>query len=236
MLRKGDPVSERSVKPEQFGQFLIEVFDEWVRHDVGRIFVRPSKPPCGTGWACPPACASSSDCGHGLALEHNGDLYYLRSFCGSEVLARQYPGTGACSELVGSERSNAPSVAAKLRRPAQVLPGMRRCWFACQGECPKNRFREGPPKGEPGLNYLCGGYKAFFRRVNRPLKIMAQLMSQEQPAARVMEVLGPGGRTAGLRSGAGRRRRILCPCGSGLKYKKCQTGSEQRSSMWDNPE
>jgi uncharacterized protein len=91
--------------------------------------------------------------------------------------------------------------------------------FACHGECPKNRFLT-TTDGESGLNYLCVGYKAFFQHIDRPLHIMAQLIRSGLPAAQVMQVLAQehGQQTEVLRK-VGRNEQ--CPCGSGLKFKKC---------------
>ncbi len=91
--------------------------------------------------------------------------------------------------------------------------------FACKGECPKNRFLT-TPDGEPGLNYLCAGYRAFFQHVDRPLKIMAGLLRRGYPAAQVMQVLADeDGRSAQASAKTGRND--PCPCGSGRKFKKC---------------
>ena len=91
--------------------------------------------------------------------------------------------------------------------------------FACHGECPKNRFLTAPD-GEPGLNYLCAGYKRLFRHIDRPLKILAELLRRGLPAEQVMQVLAQeNAAPAAARSKVGRN--APCPCGSGLKFKKC---------------
>ena len=91
--------------------------------------------------------------------------------------------------------------------------------FACKGECPKNRFRT-TPAGEPGLNYLCAGYKAFFQHIDRPLTILTKLLRQGQPATQVMEILkAEEAQQAPIIGKVGRND--PCPCGSGRKYKKC---------------
>jgi uncharacterized protein len=219
MYQEGTTVSERSVQPRQFGDFLITIFDEWVRHDVGTVFVQTFEAAVRNWLGLPSSgmCIFDAICGHGLALEHNGDLYACDHF----VELKYFLGNIQQShmmELVASEAQRTFG-----RNKLELLPrSCRECnvWFACKGECPKNRFAS-TPDGDPGLNYLCAGYKAFFRHIDRPLRIMAQLIRQEQPAARVMEVLTqPEGRQFPVeKSKVGRND--PCPCGSGHKYKKC---------------
>ena len=91
--------------------------------------------------------------------------------------------------------------------------------FACHGECPKNRFLT-TPEGEPGLNYLCAGYKSFFEHIDGSLKLLAELLRRGRPAAQVMTLLAQAeGRAETGPEKIGRN--APCPCGSGLKYKKC---------------
>ncbi len=91
--------------------------------------------------------------------------------------------------------------------------------FACHGECPKNRFLT-TPEGEPGLNYLCAGYRIFFEHIDGPMKLLAELLRRGRPAAQVMTLLAQAeGRAEAGPEKIGRN--APCPCGSGLKYKKC---------------
>ena len=230
IFQQGNTVSERSVTPRQFGHFLITIFDEWVRHDVGKIFVQTFEAAVRNWLKLPSSgmCVFNATCGHGLALEHNGDLYACDHFVEPGYLLGNVT-KNHLQELVGSE---------KQRRFGQnkldTLPRTcRDCevGFACKGECPKNRFLS-TAEGEPGLNYLCAGYKAFFRHIDGPLKLMAQLMRQEQPAAQVMEILAAAelkAATTGGRVG----RNDPCPCGSGLKYKKCHGGTGSAATRKD---
>jgi uncharacterized protein len=219
IFQEGTTVSERSVQPQQFGNFLIKIFDEWVRHDVGTVFVQTFEAAVRNWLGLPSSgmCVFDATCGHGLALEHNGDLYACDHFVEPNYLLGNIQHSHML-ELVASEQQRTFG-----RNKLELLPrSCQECevWFACKGECLKNRFGE-TPEGEPGLNYLCAGYKAFFRHIDRPLKIMAQLMLQEQPAARVMEVLAQEeGRQSAVKQGKVGRN-DPCPCGSGLKYKKC---------------
>jgi uncharacterized protein len=218
IFQQGNTVSERSVTPSQFGHFLITIFDEWVRHDVGKIFVQTFEAAVRNWLRLPSSgmCVFNTTCGHGLALEHNGDLYACDHFVEPGYLLGNIT-QNHLQELVGSEPQRRFG-----QNKLNTLPRTcRECevWFACKGECPKNRFLS-TSEGEPGLNYLCAGYKAFFRHIDRPLKLMAQLMRQGQPAAQVMQILAAAemsAATAGDRVG----RNNPCPCDSGLKYKKC---------------
>ena len=206
------------MRPRQFGHFLIAIFDEWVRHDVGKVFVQTFEAAVRNWLGLPSSgmCFFNATCGHGLALEHNGDLYACDHFVEPNYLLGNIRQSHLV-ELVGSE---------KQRRFGQdkldTLPQFcRDCEvrFACQGECPKNRFVN-TPDGEPGLNYLCAGYKAFFQHLDRPLSILAKLLRQGQPAAQVMEILAAEETRPAIFPGKVGRN-DPCPCGSGLKYKKC---------------
>jgi uncharacterized protein len=219
MYQEGTTVSERSVQPRQFGDFLIAIFDEWVRHDVGTVFVQTFEAAVRNWLGLPSSgmCVFDATCGQGLALEHNGDLYACDHFVEPKYFLGNIQESHML-ELVAGEKQRTFG-----RNKLELLPrSCRECdvWFACKGECPKNRFGA-TPDGELGLNYLCAGYKAFFRHIDRPLKIMAQLMRQEQPAARVMEVLAQEeGRQSAVKQGKVGRN-DPCPCGSGKKYKHC---------------
>ena len=218
IYQEGKAVSERSVRPRQFGHFLIAIFDEWVRHDVGKVFVQTFEAAVRNWLGLPSSgmCFFNATCGHGLALEHNGDLYACDHFVEPNYLLGNIMQSHLV-ELVGSE---------KQRRFGQdkldTLPQFcQDCEvrFACQGECPKNRFVNTPDR-EPGLNYLCAGYKAFFKHLDRPLSILAKLLRQGKPAAQVMEILAAEETLPAIFPGKVGRN-DPCPCGSGLKYKKC---------------
>jgi serine-type anaerobic sulfatase-maturating enzyme len=218
IYQQGNAVSERSVQPRQFGNFLITIFDEWIRHDVGKVFVQTFEAAVRNWLKLPSSgmCVFNSTCGHGLALEHNGDLYSCDHFVEPKYLLGNIMQTHLL-ELVGSEAQRRFG-----RDKLDTLPrSCRECEvrFACQGECPKNRFST-TPAGEPGLNYLCLGYKAFFRHIDRSLTILTKLLRQGQPATQVMEILkaedAQPARVMGKIS-----RNDPCPCGSGRKYKKC---------------
>jgi uncharacterized protein len=185
-VQEGNLVTERSVKPEQWGRFLIAVFDEWVQRDVGTVFVQMFDAAL-TSWLGieNPMCIFNERCGAALALEHNGDLYSCDHFVEPRHLLGNIQ-KRHMRDLVASEQQRAFGEA-KLDTLPQYC---RKCEvrFACHGECPRNRFTT-TPDGEPGLNYLCAGYKAFFRHVDRPMRIMADLVRKGRYADEVMQIL-----------------------------------------------
>jgi uncharacterized protein len=188
---RGTAVSERSVRPEQFGTFLTTVFDEWVRNDVGRVFVQTFEA-AARNWAGVEQsgmCVFNETCGLGLALEHNGDLYSCDHFVDPEYLVGNIA-EQPLAELVASRRQYRFGQDKKDTLPRYCLDCDVR--FACHGECPKNRFLT-TPDGEPGLNYLCAGFKDFFHHVDVPMKLMIGLMRRGVDASEVMGILAREG-------------------------------------------
>jgi uncharacterized protein len=183
LLQEGDTVTDRSVGPAQWGEFLIAVFDEWVRRDVGAMFVNYFEA-AAASWVGAGAamCITGETCGNALALEHNGDLYTCDHFVEPDHLLGNIMEV-PMAELVASD---------KMRRFGEdkrdTLPRYcRECevLFACRGECPKNRFSPAP-NGETGLNYLCEGYKAFFTHIDSTMRIMADLLKRGRYADEIM--------------------------------------------------
>lgn len=186
LIQSGNQVTERSIKPEQFGQFLIGVFDEWVKRDVGKVFVQHFDAALANWFGVPPSvCIFSKTCGTALALEHNGDLYSCDHFVEPDYKLGNIQETPMI-ELIASEKQRQFGQA-KLDTLPQYC---RQCEvrFACNGGCPKNRFME-TPDGEFGLNYLCAGYKAFFTHIDRPMRMMADLLRRGHYADEVMQLL-----------------------------------------------
>lgn len=186
LYQQGTTVSENSVLPEQFGNFLTTIFDEWVRKDVGKIFVQTFEAAV-RSWLNMPTgmCFFSPTCGSGVALEHNGDLYSCDHFVEPDYLLGNIQ-EHSMAELVGSDRQfkfgqDKLDTLPKYCQQCEVR-------FACHGECPKHRFIH-TPDGEPGLNYLCAGYKHFFTHIDEPLKIMVDLFNQGRRAEEVMQKL-----------------------------------------------
>lgn len=225
IVRRGERpeelVSQRSVQPEQFGRFLIEVFDDWLRRDVGRVFVQIFDEALAAWMGLEPSlCVFRKQCGRALALEHNGDLYSCDHFV--EPAWRlgnihELP----IVELAGSQRQRQFGIDKEATLPQYC----RQCdvRFVCNGECPKNRFIR-TPDGEAGLNYLCAGYKLFFRHIDEPMRMMRDALRAGRPAAGVMAALDDQRRSSNAASGAGRQlpqRNARCHCGSGRKFKQC---------------
>ncbi len=218
LVQEGEQVSHRSVRPEQFGRFLIQVFDEWVHNDVGTIYVQTFEAALRNWMRMPTSgmCVFEKTCGYGLALEHNGDLYACDHFVEPEYLLGNIKEEHML-KMVGSDEQTQFGQDKYDTLPQYCLecPVL----FACNGECPKNRFID-TPDGEPGLNYLCAGYKAFFQRVDEPMKIMAMLLSSGRPASDVMAILNE--RKEDLSEAyLNVKPETPCPCGSGLNYKQC---------------
>ncbi|MCX7669200.1 MAG: SPASM domain-containing protein, partial [Anaerolineae bacterium] len=166
--------------------------------------------------AAPALCVFAETCGHALALEHNGDLYACDHYVEPDYRLGNITETHML-ELVASDRQRQFGAAKRdtLPRYCRACP----VCFACQGECPRNRFSTAPD-GEPGLNYLCAGYKAFFTHVDRPMRIMADLLRRGRAPAEIMGILAAEEmhlRAAFAKAG----RNDPCPCGSGRKFKQC---------------
>lgn len=214
-------VSRRSVHPGQFGRFLCELFDQWVAEDVGRVFVRDFDQAL-AAWVGVGAdlCVYTKQCGRATAIEHNGDLYSCDHFvdAGHKL--------GNIHQASISELANSPRQEQFARHKEERLPGYcRRCphLFACNGACPKDRILSSPD-GQPGLNYLCEGYKTFFEHIDPHMKSMAEELAAGRPPANVMRRLRANRqrvRQETATSGRAARRNDPCPCGSGRKFKSC---------------
>ena len=209
-------VAEWSVEPLQYGRFLSRIFDHWVRNDVGRVYVQlfdvALEMWCGMSASL---CVFRETCGTAMAMEHNGDLYSCDHFVYPENKLGNIMESPIASLVASRQQSNFG------RDKLERLP--RYCQecdvrFACNGECPKHRFIR-TPDGEEGLNYLCAGYKLFFHHIDPYMRFMAAELSQQRAPANVMNWIPQREYEAQKNSHAGRND--PCPCGSGLKYKKC---------------
>jgi uncharacterized protein len=212
----GNRVTERSVKPEQLGRFLVDIFDEWVRHDVGKVYVQLFDVTLGAHVGQYSLCVFSPTCGDALALEHTGDLYSCDHFVEPDYLLGNIR-EATMAEMVGSARQRKFGTDKRDTLPKYC----RECdvRFACNGGCPKDRFIA-TPDGEPGLNYLCAGYKMFFEHVDRPMRMMARLLEAQRPPAEIMRwyaIEDERWRAEARKVG----RNEPCPCGSGRKGKHC---------------
>lgn len=172
-----------SVTPRQWGNFLCEVFDEWVRHDVGEYFVQLFDATL-ANWmgVSPGVCTMARDCGHAAVMEFNGDIYSCDHFVFPEYKL------GNIRQQTIYQLMHSPQQQDFARIKQGWLPTQcRECeWlFACNGECPRNRFAR-TPSGEPHLNYLCEGYRQFFRHAAPYMDFMKQELLAERPPSNVM--------------------------------------------------
>lgn len=167
-------VTPWSVNPEDWGNFLTRIWDEWLRRDYGRVFVDQFENVIsqmfGQG---PQKCATAPTCGRGLALEHNGDLYSCDHFVYSAYklgnIANVHQGDLAASEQQGLF-GNAKMTTLTDHCNACEFLGL--CW----GDCPKNRFTQSP-SGEPGQSYLCVGLKRFFARAVASRQVISRRLA-----------------------------------------------------------
>jgi uncharacterized protein len=215
-VQRGDVVTGRSVTGEQYGRFLIDVFEEWVRRDVGDVFVQMFDVALANWAGEPPGlCVHSETCGRALALEHTGDLYSCDHFVEPDFLLGNVA-EHTLAEMVDSAEQRRFGDAKRDTLPRYC----RECdvRFACHGGCPKDRFIE-TPDGEPGLNYLCAGYQAFFRHVDAPMREMTRLLRAGRAPSEIVERYAAGDRRRG--------RNDPCTCGSGRKWKHCHGAAER---------
>lgn len=184
--QSGNQVTDRSVAAEKYGSFLNTIFDEWVRHDVGHTFVQIFDVALGVWFGQPGGlCIFSPTCGNAMALEHNGDLFCCDHYVEPKYLLGNIQ-IDLMQELVSSEKQKRFGEIKQTSLPRYC----RRCdvKFACQGGCPKNRFIQSPD-GESGLNYLCAGYRAYFKHIDQPMRKMADLLNRKRPPAEIMTIL-----------------------------------------------
>jgi uncharacterized protein len=179
--RDGDGVSTRTVNPADYGQFLIDVFEEWIRHDVGDVFVQSFDTALAHWMGMPELgiCVHQETCGRALALEHNGDVYSCDHFVEPAHLVGNLSDGRTLLQIV-----DAPEQVAFGTAKRDTLPEYCRSCdvrFACHGGCPKDRLIT-TPNGEPGLNWLCSGYQAFFRHIDAPMRVMTGLLETGRDA------------------------------------------------------
>jgi len=183
--QKGNKLTSRSVTGKQYGDFLISIFNEWVRRDVGEVFVQIFDVALGK-WLGQPGglCVFDETCGLALALEHNGDLYSCDHYVEPKYRVGNLNKTDLI-QLVRSHKQRQFGLDKLETLPDYCLECEVR--FACNGGCPKNRILH-TPSGEFGLNYLCVGYRAFFNHVDEPMRKMADLLRSGKSAKEVVNV------------------------------------------------
>jgi uncharacterized protein len=205
----GNLVTERTVNSEQYGRFLVDIFEEWVRHDVGRVFVQIFDVTLEAYFGRHLLCIHAPTCGYGPALEYNGDLYTCDHFVEPDFLLGNIHETHML-ELVASP------VQRKFGQDKldTLTAQCRQCdvRMLCNGGCPKDRFALSRD-GDPGQNYLCRGLELFFTHTRPAMQTMARLLQQGRPPSDVMALVAA--------EDAQRGKYQPCPCGSGSKFRFC---------------
>ena len=182
----GSDVMPWSAKPEDYGKFLCDIYDVWVRRDVGQTFVQIFDVAL-CAWAGIPAplCVFREKCGQALVMEHDGSIFscdhfvYPRFKLGNimETPLEKFVDCAAQKSFGELKFSTLPRVCRKC--------GVR---FVCNGECPKHRFMR-TADGEPGLNYFCGAYKKFFTHIAPTMARMKKLLDEERAPAEIVSLL-----------------------------------------------
>lgn len=182
-MEEGGELVDFSVTPEQWGKFLCTIFDEWVRHDVGTYFIQIFDATLANWVGVQPGlCSLAKECGHAGVMEFNGDVYSCDHFVYPEHRLGNINEKTITEMMYGEKQREF----AKLKH--ELLPQQcRECpvEFACHGECPKNRFTR-DKYGNPGLNYLCKGYRQFFEHVKPYMDFMKGELDAKRPPSNVM--------------------------------------------------
>lgn len=180
--QEGTGTTSRSVPPQDWGDFLCNIYDEWLTHDVGRVFIQHIEVMVGAALGRYSLCAHAPECGDALAIGHNGDVYSCDHFVEpgyrlGSVLSSDF------TQMLNSsqQRRFGADKRALLPRQCRQCPVL----WACNGGCPKDRF-ETTADGESGLNHLCPGYYAFFTHAAPGVLRMADAVRRGIPAARAL--------------------------------------------------
>jgi uncharacterized protein len=210
----GSLVTTRSVAPEKYGQFLVDIFEEWLRRDVGKVYVQLFDVTLEAYFGQYKLCIHAPTCGNGPALEHNGDLYACDHFVEPGFKLGNIHKTHML-ELVASPQQRKFG----LDKRDLLTQQCRACEVRalCNGGCPKERFAAAHD-GEPGHNYLCAGLYRFFSHTRPAMQRMAQLYSSGRRPAEIMAQQRDEDRK--------RDAYAACPCGSGAKFRFCHGARE----------
>jgi len=216
-------VTKWSVGAKDFGKFLVTIFDEWVRTDVAKYYVQIFDTTLANYVGENPGlCVFNETCGDAMVMEHNGDLFSCDHFVYPEYLLGNITETPII-DLAKSQFQFDFGIDKRNKLPLYCLNCEVR--YACHGECPKHRFIL-TPDGKPGLNYLCEGYKIFFKHVEPYMDFMAKELKNKRPPANVMNWIR--NRENQVIRPATPERNDPCPCGSGKKFKNCCMEKVQR--------
>ena len=208
-IQEGNLVTNRSVGREQYGRFLVDVFEEWVRRDVGQVYVQLFDVTLQAYFGRHHLCIHAPTCGYGPAMESNGDVYACDHFVEPRYLLGNIH-QRHLRDMVASPEQRAFGNAKQTTLTAQCVSCDVRP--VCNGGCPKDRFAESRD-GEPGQNYLCPGLELFFTHTRPAMRIMARLFAERRPPAEVMERIAD--------DDAQRGPYEPCPCRGGKKFRFC---------------
>lgn len=185
----GDLVTHRSVGPAQYGRFMIDVFDDWVRRDIGTVYVQMFDTALANTHGEPGGmCVHAETCGQQLALEHTGDLYSCDHYVEPAYLLGNIKDRRLLDLIVLPKQQQFGQDKRDTLTRYCLDCDVR---FACNGGCPKDRFTTSP-YGEPGLHYLCPGYKEFFHHINEPMRAMSALLRAGLPTGGIDDVVRHG--------------------------------------------
>lgn len=182
-------VTPWTVEPEAYGDFLIAIYEDWVRHDVGETFVMNFEWALNAWIGNPsPICIHARQCGRAVAVEHDGSVYSCDHYVYPEYRIGNVSEQSLAAMVAASvEGGFGPHKETTLPRYCRECPVLQACW----GGCPKHRFAT-TPDGEHGLHYLCAGYRKFFLHIRKYLHAMTQLLAHNLPASMVMKAIdGP---------------------------------------------
>lgn len=177
-------VTDFSVTPQSWGNFLCTIFDEWVRNDVGKIFVQTFDATL-AGWmgVQPGVCSMAETCGHAAVIEADGNVYSCDHFVFPEYLLGNILQTPLATLLYTPRQQYFG-----MQKQSTLTQQCKNCeWlFACHGECPRNRFALSQD-GEKGHNYLCEGYQRYFSHVAPAMDFMKNELMNDRAPANVMK-------------------------------------------------
>jgi uncharacterized protein len=213
----GNLVTERTVGSEQYGRFLVDIFEEWVRNDIGQVYVQLFDVTLEAYFGTHLLCIHAPTCGLGPALEHNGDLYSCDHFVEPRFKLGNIHKTHMLKLVASPEQrkfgqDKLDTLTAQCQR-CEVRP-------LCNGGCPKDRFAISRD-GDPGQNYLCAGLELFFTHTRPAMQTMARLIQQHRYPAELMALVA----AEDTKRGPYRP----CPCGSGKKFRFCHGDSAPHS-------
>jgi uncharacterized protein len=217
--QQGSRLTDRSISGHAYGDFLITIYDEWLRGDVGRISVQVFDVALAVSMGQRAGlCIYEQTCGQTLALEFNGDLYACDHYVEPDFRLGNIQEKALAEMVVSSaQRSFGVAKSASLPGYCSRCPVLR----FCHGGCPKERI-DRTPQGEAGLNHLCAGLRAFFSYIPPTMKLLAAFYHLHRPLEDLPHLLAGGKRLSECAPGD------VCPCGSGKAAGECHAVAEKK--------